>query len=89
MVIRAKTLFWRAKRYWYIGGINAEFGGEKTKTLKFNFLAEGVTYKLTLISDGQHDKDFTTQYIEVNKSSTVDVKMLRRGGFVASLKPIL
>lgn len=74
---------------WYIGGINAEFGGEKTKTLKFDFLPEGIKYKLTLITDGQHDKEFSAQYIEVNKSSTIDVKMLRRGGFVASLKPIL
>jgi alpha-glucosidase len=72
---------------WYMGGINAE-KIEKTKTLKFNFLPEGVKYKLTLITDGKHDKDLTTQYIAVDKSSAVDVKQLRRGGFVACLKPI-
>lgn len=72
---------------WYIGGINAELK-EKRKTIKFDFLAEGVTYKLTLIADGKHDKDFSTQYLLVDKTSSEDVKLLRRGGFVASLKPM-
>jgi len=73
---------------WYIGGINAETRGEKRKTLKFDFLPEGLKYKLTLIADGQHDKVFSIQYMVVDKSSSVEVKMLRRGGFAASLKPI-
>lgn len=72
---------------WYIGGISSE-RFERTKTLKFNFLPEGKKYKLTLISDGKHDKDLATQYFVVDKSSTFDVKLLRRGGFVVSLKPI-
>jgi len=72
---------------WYIGGISSEIK-EKTIKLTFNFLPEGVRYKLTLISDGKHDKDFATNYMVVDKSSTVEVKMLRRGGFAASLKPI-
>ena len=69
---------------WYIGGINAE-QKEKIKTIRFDFLTEGVKYKLTLIADGKHDKDFDTQYLVVNKSGSVDVKLLRRGGFAASL----
>jgi len=73
---------------WYIGGINADARREKTKTLKFDFLTEDVKYKLTLIADGEHDKEFSTQYLVVDKSSSVEVKMLRRGGFAASLKPI-
>jgi len=72
---------------WYIGGISSE-RFERTKTLKFNFLPEGIKYKLTLISDGKHDKDLATQYFVVDNSSTFDVKLLRRGGFVISLKPI-
>lgn len=72
---------------WYIGGISSE-RFERTKTLKFNFLPEGKKYKLTLISDGKHDKDLATQYLVVEKSSSVDVKLLRRGGFAANLKPI-
>lgn len=73
---------------WYMGGINAEIK-EKTKALKFNFLTEGKKYKLTLIADGEHDKSFNTKYLVVDKSSVVDVKMLRRGGFAASLKPLM
>jgi alpha-glucosidase len=73
---------------WYIGGINAEGRREKTKIVKFDFLPEGIKYKLTLIADGKHDKDFATEYMVIDKSSSIDVKLLRRGGFVASLIPI-
>jgi alpha-glucosidase len=69
---------------WYIGGLNAELN-EKHKTISFDFLPKDVKYKLTLIVDGEHDKEFSTQYKEVGNSSIIDVKMLRRGGFVASL----
>jgi len=72
---------------WYIGGLNSE-RFEKTKILKFDFLPDGVMYKLTLISDGKHDKEFSTQYIAVDKSSSVSVKLLRRGGFAAKLNRI-
>ncbi len=72
---------------WYLGGISSE-RFERTKTLKFDFLPEGKKYKLTLITDGKHDKDLATQYFVVDKSSTVDTKLLRRGGFAASLKPV-
>lgn len=74
---------------WYIGGISAENMREKRTKLEFGFLPEGVKYKLTLIADGKHDKEFSTQYLVVDKSSSVDVRMLRRGGFVASLRPLL
>jgi len=72
---------------WYIGGISAE-QRERTKTIKFDFLPEGVKYKLTLIADGKYDSKLTTQYLVVDKTSSVDVKLLRRGGFVASLVPL-
>jgi alpha-glucosidase len=72
---------------WYIGGLNSE-RFDKTKILKFDFLPEGAKYKLTLISDGKHDKEFSTQYIAVDRSSSVSVKLLRRGGFAAKLKRI-
>jgi alpha-glucosidase len=73
---------------WYIGGINAEARGEKKRTIKLDFLPDGAKYKLTLIADGQHDKEFSTQYLVVEKSSSIDVKMLRRGGFAAKLIPV-
>ncbi len=72
---------------WYIGGISAE-QREITKTIKFDFLPDGAKYKLTLIADGKYDSKFATQYLVVDKSSSVDVKLLRRGGFAASLVPV-
>ncbi len=72
---------------WYIGGLNAE-PFPKIKTLIFNFLPEGVKYKLTLIADGEHDKDFAIQYMVVEKYNSLDIRLLRRGGFVAYLQPI-
>jgi hypothetical protein len=51
-------------------------------------MTEAVKYKLTLIADGKHDKELTTSYLVVDKSSSIDIKMLRRGGFAACLKPI-
>jgi alpha-glucosidase len=75
-------------KIWYVGGISAE-KNPKSKTLTFNYLPANVKYKLTLIADGEHDKKLVTQYMIVDKSSMVKVRLLGRGGFVASLKPIL
>ena len=72
---------------WFIGGINAD-QIEKNKSLGFGFLPEGVRYKLTLIADGNHDRDFTVRYSVVDRSSGIDVKLLRRGGFAACVTPL-
>jgi len=72
---------------WYIGGINAEMR-EKSKKLTFGFLPDGIKYKFTLIADGKHDKEFSTHYLVVDNTAEVEVKMLRRGGFAACLKPL-
>ena len=77
----------RKNNEWFIGGINAEMQ-EKKEKISFNFLPEGIKYKLTLISDGKHDKALTTKYLVVDRSSTVNVEVLRRGGFAAIVKPI-
>lgn len=69
---------------WFVGGINSG-RKEKIQNLKFDFLPDGQTFKLALITDGNHDKAFNTQYLLVNKTSSVDVKMLNQGGFVAML----
>lgn len=73
---------------WYIGGINSGGRRERVQNVKFDFLPEGKSYKLTLIADGEHDKVFSTQYLVVDNSSSIDVKMLHRGGFVAHLEAI-
>ncbi len=72
---------------WWVGGLSGSFR-EKTKKLKFAFLPAGMKYRLTLIADGEHDKALETSYQVVDSSSAVDVKMLRRGGFAASLVPL-
>jgi alpha-glucosidase len=69
---------------WFVGGINSG-KKEKIQHLKFDFLPEGKKYKLTLIADGAHDKAFSTQYLVVDKTSSIDVKMLSQGGFAASI----
>jgi alpha-glucosidase len=84
---RDVTIARRKGASWYIGGINADLR-EKSRTIKLDFLPEGKSYKLTLIADGIHDKQFSTQYMTVNEQSTIPVKMLRRGGFVAVLSPM-
>ncbi len=73
---------------WYIGGINSGGRRDRMQNLKFDFLPDGKSYKLTLIADGEHDKAFSTQYLVVDKSDSIDVRMLRRGGFVAHLMPL-
>jgi len=72
---------------WYVGGISAERSA-RNKTVSLNFLSTNTSYKLTLISDGEHDKKIVTQYSVVDKSSTIKVRVLGRGGFVALLVPI-
>jgi hypothetical protein len=84
---REVTIARRKGDCWYIGGISSQMR-ERRKALTFSFLPEGVKYKLTLIADGNHDRVFDVQYLVVDKSSSVDVKMLRRGGFAASLVPM-
>ncbi len=77
----------RKGNQWYIGGINSE-NRVKMKTINFDFLKEGVEYRLKLIADGEHDKDFSISYRVVNRSSSVEVRLLRRGGFTAELTPL-
>jgi len=75
---------------WWLGGINGTLR-EKTQRLTFGFLPDlpgGAKYKLTLIADGEHDKALATSYQVVDRTSEVPVKMLRRGGFVATLTPL-
>jgi alpha-glucosidase len=86
---REVTIARKKGNAWYIGGINAEARREKKKTLKFDFLPEGAKYRMTLIADGKHDKAFSVQYLLVDKTSSIDITLLRRGGFVASLIPLL
>ncbi len=70
---------------WYVGGIHSD-RRDIDYTLNFDFLPEGRKYKLTLISDGEHDTVFNTRYLVVDNNSTVHIPVLRRGGFAAKLE---
>jgi hypothetical protein len=70
---------------WYVGGLNAE-DRKKIQILKLDFLEEDDQYRLILISDGEHDKDFNTEYLVVDNRDTIEVEVLPRGGFVALIK---
>lgn len=72
---------------WFVGGINSGFRA-KSLTVDFSFLAEGQDYKLTLISDGKHDKEFIVYHQVVKNTDSIEVSMLPRGGYVISLKPL-
>lgn len=80
------TIARRKGKTWYIGGISAEIK-EKRQSVKLSFLEPGIKYKLSLIADGQHDKVFSQKEMDVDASASLDVKLLRRGGFVATLTP--
>jgi len=77
----------RKGEFWYIAGINGE-EKEKDQALSFGFLPENQKYRLSLHKDGDHDKELFTVYHVVDKTSSINVKMLRRGGFAGYLSPI-
>ncbi len=77
----------RDNQNWYIAGINGEEKEKKT-TISLDFLTEKVRYQLILVADGSHDMIFSTSHQVVDRTDSIDIKMLRRGGFVASLFPI-
>ncbi len=76
----------REGKVWYIGGLNSE-SIEKEQSIKFDFLPKDEKYRLSIIADGDHDKEFSTVTIIIDNNSEVKVKVLRRGGFVAKVEP--
>ncbi len=72
---------------WFVGGISG-MQKESIQQVNFSFLPENKKFKLTLISDGGHDKSFSVKHMVVDNKSQLDIKLLRRGGFAAVLNPI-
>jgi alpha-glucosidase len=72
---------------WYVGSINGE-NRELTQKVQLPFLQNGTTYRCTLIADGEHDKVFQTRSFEINNTGSLNVKVLRRGGYVAVFTPV-
>jgi len=69
---------------WYIGGIN---GKDKAQTLEinFNFLGKG-NFSLQLIKDGNDDKSFSYDTVNLKTGDIFKVDCLPRGGFAGILK---
>ncbi len=65
---------------WYIAGIN---GDTKNKTVKINlsFLGEGE-FDMLLIKDGEKSREFSIEKRSVQAIQSLDVEMLKYGGFV-------
>lgn len=84
---RSTVIARRKGDQWYIGAICAE-RFERNKSVLLDFLPAGARYRLTLISDGDHDKKLSASYLIVDNTSSLNVRMLRRGGFVARLEPV-
>lgn len=72
---------------WYLAGLNGE-NKKKKDEIALDFIEANIQYKLSLIADGEHDKDFEMQYFLVEKGSKINVDYLPRGGFVARIEKI-
>lgn len=81
------TMARRKGTTWYVGGINGE-NRELVQKLQLPFLQNGTAYKCTLIADGEHDKAFQTRALDINSKGLLNVKLLRRGGYVAVFTPV-
>jgi len=68
---------------WYIGGIN---GKDEAQTLHFNLdFLEAGNYTLQCIKDGNDEKSFESEIIDVKHSDSIKVECLPRGGFAGIL----
>lgn len=77
---------------WYLGGMTAERKEPLEMDVVLDFLAEGKTYKLTSFEDGANADRQAMHYIknvrEVRKGDTVKIRMVRNGGYAASLEAL-
>ena len=68
---------------WYIGGLNGKDEAQALE-INFNFLDE-ANYNLQLIKDGNDDKSFSYESVNVKKGDSIKVDCLPRGGFAGIL----
>lgn len=68
---------------WYIGGLNGK-DEVQTLVLDLGFLDKG-NYSLELIKDGEDDRSFSSETVQVQGGNTLNIKCLPRGGFVGIL----
>ena len=74
---------------WFVGGVNAET--PMTYHLDFGFLPAGRTFKATVYRDADDTDAYTNpetyriETIDVTSASSLDIPMVRGGGFAISL----
>lgn len=73
---------------WYIGGISGSKG--KEVTINLDFLPEGKEYNMDYFQDGVNAErqamDYKKESKKVNASSSVTIRMVRNGGWAATLE---
>ena len=74
---------------WFLGGITAERDQPLELEIALDFLPEGKTFTLTSFEDGVNADRQAMHYVknerQVNKGDVVKIKMVRNGGYAASL----
>lgn len=75
---------------WYLGGMAAERKEPLELDVTLDFLPEGKTFKLTSFEDGVNADRQAMHYVknvrDVRKGDTVKIRMVRNGGYAASLE---
>jgi hypothetical protein len=75
---------------WFVGGITDE--NSREVEINFDFLNDNEAYKGIIYKDGENAHwndnplDIDIEHIEINKNSTLNVKLAEGGGFAISLK---
>lgn len=69
---------------WYLSGINGKTEAGNVE-LDMNFLPAG-NYHMTMITDGDSDRSFSFQQMDVSAGQLVTMSMRGRGGFAGTLK---
>jgi alpha-glucosidase len=77
---------------WWIGGITNNAERTREFDVKFDFLPQGKTFRLTSFDDGinagRQAMDYNIRQLDVKYGDTVHVRMVRNGGWAATLELI-
>jgi alpha-glucosidase len=79
----------KSGQQWFLGGICGERENALELEITLDFLPEGQTFTLTSFEDGINADRQAMHYVkktrEVRKGDVVKVKMMRNGGYAATL----
>jgi len=77
---------------WFIGGITNNAEKERKFKLNLNFLKNGKSYKVTSFEDGinagYQAMDYRKKNFEIKSGESIEIKMVRNGGWAAVLEEI-